>query len=136
MTRLPVLEITCNSCIVSQKVFTQESFQNIFQYIYPTRYNVTQFILSGNCSTCFGWYVHLSSGAHTTVSTASGICHTVIAICRYRGGVGTGLSVVWVAYATHSAVGLGRAGRPARPRQTALLPPLSNGKTRGCYCSC
>jgi hypothetical protein len=25
----------------------------------------------------------------TTVSTASGICHTVIAICRYRGRVGT-----------------------------------------------
>jgi len=26
------------------------------------------------------------------------------------------------------------SGRPARP--TALLPPRSNGKTRGCYCSC
>jgi len=24
-----------------------------------------------------------------TVSKASGICHTVTAICRYRGGVGT-----------------------------------------------
>jgi len=23
--------------------------------------------LSGNCSTCFGWYLHPSSGAHTTV---------------------------------------------------------------------
>jgi hypothetical protein len=30
----------------------------------------------------------------TTVSTASGICHTVTAICRYRGKVGTGLSVL------------------------------------------
>jgi len=38
-----------------------------------------------------------SSGAQTTVSTASGICHTVIAICRYCGRVGTGLSVPWVA---------------------------------------
>jgi hypothetical protein len=55
---------------------------------------------SGNCSTRFGWYFHPSSGAHTTVSTASGICHTVTAICRYRGRVGTGLSVLWVAYAT------------------------------------
>jgi len=27
-----------------------------------------------------------------------------------------------------SAVGRGRAGRPARPRPTALLPPSSNGK--------
>ena len=31
----------------------------------------------GNCSTCFGWYLHPSSGVHTTVSTVSGICHTV-----------------------------------------------------------
>jgi hypothetical protein len=35
-----------------------------------------------------------SSGTHTTVSTASGICHTVTAICRYRGTVGTGLSML------------------------------------------
>src|SRR5215475_2724573 len=60
--------------------------------------------ISGNCSTCFEWYFHPSSGAHTTVSTASGICHTVTAICRYRGRVGTGLSVLWVAYATHSTL--------------------------------
>ena len=56
--------------------------------------------LSGNCSTCFGWYLHPYSGVQTTVSTASGICHTVTAICRCRGRVGTGLSVMWVAYAT------------------------------------
>jgi hypothetical protein len=36
-------------------------------------------------------------GAHTIVSTASGICHPVTAICRYRGRVGTGFSVLWVA---------------------------------------
>jgi hypothetical protein len=54
--------------------------------------------ISGNCSTCFWWYFHPSSGAHTTVYTAFGICHTVTAICRYRGRVGTGLSVLWVAY--------------------------------------
>ena len=39
---------------------------------------------------------HTSSGAHTTVSTASRICHTVTATCRYRGRVGTGLSVLRV----------------------------------------
>ena len=39
-----------------------------------------------------------SSGAHATLSTASGICHTVTAICRFCGRVGTGLSVLWVAY--------------------------------------
>ena len=60
--------------------------------------------MSGNSSTCFGWYFHPSSEAHTTVSTTSGICHTVTAICRYRGRVGTGLSVLWVVYATHSTL--------------------------------
>jgi hypothetical protein len=52
----------------------------------------------GISSTCFGWYFHPSSGEHTTVSTASGIYHNVTAICRYRGRVETGLSVLWVAY--------------------------------------
>jgi hypothetical protein len=61
--------------------------------------------ISGNCSTCFGWYFHPSAEAHTTVSTASGICHTVTAICRYRGSVGTGLSVLWVAQALHVSGG-------------------------------
>jgi hypothetical protein len=53
-----------------------------------------------HCCTCYGWYLHQSSGAHTTVSTASGIFYTVTAIYRYRGRVGTGLIVLWVAYAT------------------------------------
>ena len=48
--------------------------------------------------------LHPSSGAHTTVSTASGICHTVTATYRNRGRVGTGLSVLWVVYATHSTL--------------------------------
>jgi len=39
----------------------------------PIICNVTQFNLSGNCSTCFGWNHHPSSGVQTTVSTASGI---------------------------------------------------------------
>ena len=56
-----------------------------YSNIYPTRCNVTQFILSGNCSTCFGWSHHPSSGMQTSVSTASGICHTITATCRYRG---------------------------------------------------
>jgi hypothetical protein len=61
-------------------------------------------IIYGNCSIFFGWYLHLSSRAQTTVSTASGICHTVTAICRYHGRVGTGLSVLWVAYVTRSTL--------------------------------
>ena len=77
----------------------RNKFLLFYSKIYPTRCDVTQFILSGNSSTCFAWYHHPSSGAQTTVSTASCICHAVFAVCRYRGRVGTGLSVLWVAYA-------------------------------------
>jgi hypothetical protein len=35
--------------------------------------------ISGNCSTNFGCYHHSSAEAQTTVSTPSGICHTVTA---------------------------------------------------------
>jgi len=48
-----------------------------------------------------------SSGATTTVVAASGLPSEL---------------------GDSSAVGRGRAGRPARPRPTALLPPRSNGK--------
>jgi hypothetical protein len=46
--------------------------------------------------------LHVSGGTIThhqerkQLSTATDICHAVIAICRYRGRVGTGLSVLWV----------------------------------------
>jgi hypothetical protein len=73
----------------SQSFFRQKAsgrtIQNGYSNIYPTKCNVTQFIISGNCSTCLEWYHHPSSGAQTTVSTASGICHTVTATCRYSG---------------------------------------------------
>jgi hypothetical protein len=54
--------------------------------------------------------LHVSGGTCThhqeriQLSTASDMCHTIIAICRYCGRVGTGLSVLWVAYATHSTL--------------------------------
>ena len=37
-----------------------------------TRRIYTELILSVNYSTCFGWFLHLSSGAQITVSAASG----------------------------------------------------------------
>ena len=49
-------------------------------------------ILSENCFTCFGGYHHPSSGAQTTVSTASGICHTVTATCRIATGSSNGVT--------------------------------------------
>ena len=53
--------------------------------ICPTRCNVTQFILSGKCSTYFGWYHHPSSGAQTTISIAAGTSNglTNTRCCRY-----------------------------------------------------
>jgi hypothetical protein len=53
---------------------------SIFQYISNKMQRYTVYFLSGNCSTCFGWYFQPSSGAQTTVSTVSGICHTVAAL--------------------------------------------------------
>jgi len=40
--------------------------------------HVTEFILSDNCSTCFGRYYHPSSGARTTVTTACGNRYTLL----------------------------------------------------------
>jgi len=47
--------------------------------------------ISVNRSTCFGWYLHPSSAAHITVSTASGVSKTVTATCRERDWTGTEL---------------------------------------------
>jgi len=41
-----------------------------------------------NRSTCFWWYFYPLSGAHVTVSTASGISKTVTANCRERDWTG------------------------------------------------
>jgi hypothetical protein len=67
---------------------TLKTAKYIFQYISNKMQRYSLFI-SGNCSTCFGWYHHPSSGAQTTASTASGISHAVTAICRYCKGTGS-----------------------------------------------
>ena len=90
--------------------------RNNYSDIYPTTCNFTRFILSGNCCTCFGWYLRPSSGAQTSVSTASGINDTVTIICRYRGRIGAGLSVLWVAYSAHSTL----KPVPTLPRQQQI----------------
>jgi len=60
----------------------------IYANNYPKRFNYIQFIYICNRSTCVGWYLHPSSGAHFTVSTASGISKTVTATCRERDWTG------------------------------------------------
>ena len=63
-----------HSCLIyyhhRYRYHTEPIETKLYSNIYPTRYNVTQFIISGNCSTCFGWYPHPSSGAQTTASTS------------------------------------------------------------------
>ena len=79
--------ITENIKICTRLAFKKTILQN-YSNTYPTRCNVTHFILSENCFTCLGWYLHQSSVTQITVSTASGICHNVTATCCYRGRVG------------------------------------------------
>jgi len=55
-----------------------------------TIYSLFMFV---NRSTCFGRYLHPSSAAHVTVSTASGISKTVTATCRERDWMGTAVPV-------------------------------------------
>jgi hypothetical protein len=50
----------------------------ILLYKYKKEAHITGFILSDNCSTCFGRYYHQSSGAQTTVTIASGNRYTVL----------------------------------------------------------
>jgi len=96
--------VTCLHDLISLKTLIFMGPCIVIIILISNEMQLSQFILSGNCSTCFGWYHHPSPGAQTTVSTVSGICHIVTVICRYRGRVGTGLSVLWVAYATHSTL--------------------------------
>ena len=51
---------------------------NILLYKSQQDAHVTEFILSDNCSTCFGHYYDPYSGAQTTVTTASGNGYTVL----------------------------------------------------------
>ena len=63
--------------------------------------------ISVNCSTCFGSYLHPSSGTHVTVSTVSGITETVTATCRERDCMGNGAHPVTLT--TGSSNGLNNA---------------------------
>jgi hypothetical protein len=63
---------------ILSKTHEQEILTTFYSNIYPTRCNITHFILSGNFSLCFGWDHHTSKGAQTTVSTISVTCHTGI----------------------------------------------------------
>jgi len=49
-----------------------QSVPSLMSICVPQDANYIQFILSVNGPTCFEWFLHPSSGAQITVSTASG----------------------------------------------------------------
>jgi hypothetical protein len=51
---------------------------NILLYKSQQDAHITGFILSDNCSTCFGRHYHPSSEAQTTLTAASGNRYTVL----------------------------------------------------------
>jgi hypothetical protein len=61
---------------------------NILPYKYQQDAHIKEFILSDNCSTCFWRYYHPSSGAQTTVTTASGKGYTVLLSAAIVGELG------------------------------------------------
>jgi hypothetical protein len=61
-----------------------QTIKFLYCNIYPTRCNVTQCIFLETALHVSGGTPHPSSGEQTTVSTASGICHTVMYRVKYQ----------------------------------------------------
>ena len=81
----------------------------------PTRCNYTQFILSVNCSTYFGWFLHPSSGAQISVFTASGTSQLLLLPVGIVGGVET---VHWHRIATHGPMNVKLSDSSCSRRQS------------------
>jgi len=79
-----------------------------------------------------GWYHHPSSGAQTTVTTASGICYSVIATCRYRGRVETGSTSSTIA--AGSSNGMTWYHHPSSGAQTTVT--TASGICRSVIATC
>jgi hypothetical protein len=98
------LNFICHSLILLDLTFMGTRIASIFQYIF-------------NKMQPYAVYLYLETALHVSCGTSTHhqeriqlylqrlvFFHIVTAICRYRGRVGTGLSVLWVAYATHSTL--------------------------------
>jgi len=77
---------------------------NTYSSIYPTRCNVTQFILSGNCSTCFGWYTTHDQERQQLYLQHLVFVTPLLLSAAIVEELELVLSVLWVAYATHSTL--------------------------------
>jgi hypothetical protein len=74
----PLVSNNCSSCEGFYGTSKLTYRRLVFYCINPNKAHDTEFILSDNCSTCFGRDYHPSSGAQTTVTTASGDRYTVL----------------------------------------------------------
>jgi hypothetical protein len=98
------LNPSCHSLkLLGNLTFMGTCIVSIFQYISNKmqRYTVHLYLETA---------LHVSGGTSThhqeriQLYLQHLVCHTVTAICRYRGRVRDCLSVLWVAYATHSTL--------------------------------
>jgi len=60
---------------VSKLLFTSTVLELLDTSFYFQRDATLHSLFMENCSTCFGWYLHPSSGARITVFTVSGACY-------------------------------------------------------------
>ena len=68
----------CRTVFLFQVTANDKKCSFILLYKSQQEAHVTEFILSDNCSTCFGRHYHPPSVAQTTVTAASGNSYTVL----------------------------------------------------------
>ena len=104
--------MVCSFChrLYSCLRFRGQCIVSIFQYNKQDA-KLHSLFISRNYSTCFGWYLHPSSGAHTTVSTGSGTCQTVTALpaavveeSELQSLPSSGPSLLWLSHRTDCAI--------------------------------
>ena len=74
---------------ILQKIISAVKGVEFVSIIIQQDATIYSLFISVNCSTCFGWYLHPSSGARITVSAVSGIIETITATCCERDWMGT-----------------------------------------------
>ena len=79
------ISVKCSTCFGGYSTHYQEHTQLCLQHLLLLK----PLLLLVDVVEVSELVLHPSSGAHTTVNTASGTRRTVTATCRYRGRVGT-----------------------------------------------
>ena len=75
-----IIRRKCISCWINTTALTHLEYAILVSIIIQQYATIFSLFISVNCSTCFGWDLHPSSGTHITATTASGINETVTAI--------------------------------------------------------